>query len=123
MASREELLSSIKPDMRLTKNFFMRIYGYELTWPGFADQALDELEKAGCSSARTYYQKFVGEYEEKHEEEMKRVALWYRGYSEKKGDEGLRKKEQETEPINKKHLQNLSNKDLLQFLENLAKGA
>ena len=37
MASREELLQSIGPDMRLDKWFFLRIYGYELTWPGFAE--------------------------------------------------------------------------------------
>lgn len=39
MASREELLQSIGPDMRLDKWFFLRIYGYELTWPGFAEAA------------------------------------------------------------------------------------
>ena len=36
MASREELLQSIQPGMRLDKDFFMRIYGYELTYPGFS---------------------------------------------------------------------------------------
>lgn len=78
MVSRQQLLSSIQPGMKLTKNFFMRIYGYELTWPGSADQALSELERAGCSKARAYYQQFVGEYEKDHDAAMKNVAVWYR---------------------------------------------
>ena len=45
MASREELLQSIRPDMKLSKAFFMRIYGYEITWPGFAEVALQRLEE------------------------------------------------------------------------------
>lgn len=100
MASREELLKSIKPGMKLTKNFFMRIYGYELTWPGFADQALTELEKAGCSSARTYYQSIVSEYEEKHEEVMKNVAQWIKGQEfVRKGSVDLRRKQREAEQM------------------------
>lgn len=55
----------------------MRVYGYELTWSGFAEIALSELEKAGCGKARAYYQQFVDEYEKKHNEEMKGVAEWY----------------------------------------------
>lgn len=78
MASRQELLDSIQPGMTLTKSFFMKIYGYELTWPGFAEVALSKLEKAGCSQAKAYYQRFVDEYEKKHDEEMKNAADWYR---------------------------------------------
>lgn len=78
MASREELLSSIHPGMKLTKNLFMRIYGYELTWEGFADQALTELEKAGCCRAREHYARIIGECEQKHEKDMKEVASWFR---------------------------------------------
>ena len=77
MTSKQELLDSIQPGMKLTKNFFMRIYGYELTYPGYAAQALAELERIGCSRAREYYQRFVGEYEKEHDETMKNVAAWY----------------------------------------------
>ncbi|MBQ8804163.1 MAG: hypothetical protein IJZ53_11050 [Tyzzerella sp.] len=101
MPSKQELLSSIQPGMKLTKNFFMRIYGYEITWPGFAEQALTELEKAGCSKARDYYQRFVSEYEQEHEKAMKNVAEWYRKQNEKKGSEGVRK-QQEVEQLTKK---------------------
>ena len=58
MASRRELLDSISCDMRLDKSFFMKIYGYELTWPGFAEDALTRLEFLGCSRAREYYNRF-----------------------------------------------------------------
>ncbi len=96
MASREELLQSIGPDMRLDKWFFLRIYGYEITWPGFAEVALQRLEIMGCSKARNYYEValqrleimgcskarnyyscIVAEYEHNREEELKEVASWY----------------------------------------------
>lgn len=78
MAFKEELLDSIRPDMRLDRDFFMKIYGYELTWPGFVGIALEKLENAGCSKAREYYSKFVGDYEQKREETLKNAAEWYR---------------------------------------------
>lgn len=78
MASRQELLSSINPGMKLDHNFFLRIYGYELTWPGFAENALTRMEILGCSKARNYYTCIVNEYNHRHEKEMKNVAAWYR---------------------------------------------
>ena len=78
MRSREELLASIQPDMRLTMDFMKRIYGYELTWPGFAEVALTKLEAAGCSKAREYYTAYVQSYEAWYAEEMKGVAEWLR---------------------------------------------
>lgn len=78
MASRRELLDSISCDMRLDKSFFMKIYGYELTWAGFAEDALARLEILGCSRAREYYNRFVSEYEKEHDQQMKNVAKWYR---------------------------------------------
>ena len=76
----------------------MRVYGYELTWPGFAEIALSELEQAGCGKARAYYQQFVDEYEKKHDEEMKGVAEWYAEQDfKKKGDDRTWKRQQEAE--------------------------
>ena len=75
--SKEELLASIRPDMKLTKNFFRRIYGYEMSWPEFADRAIAALEAAGCSRARGYYETWVSEYEAERAAEMKKVAAWY----------------------------------------------
>ena len=86
MASRQELLSSISPQMRLDKSFFMKVYGYELTWPGFAEGALARLEILGCSRAREYYTCIVVEYKYNHEKELKRAAEWY-------GKQDFRRKE------------------------------
>ena len=112
------MFDSIRPDMKLTKNFFMRIYGYEISFPGFAETALEELEKAGCSKARAYYQRFVGEYEKKHDEEMKSVAKWYRKQLERKGDGNDWKKQREAE-LRKQDLQQKSDRELLNLLQML----
>lgn len=77
MASREELLQSIRPGMNLDKAFFMKVYGYEISFPGFADEAIKVLNDVGCSRAMEYYDKAILEYEQKHNEEMKEVAAWY----------------------------------------------
>lgn len=118
MASRQELLDSIQTDMKLTKSFFMKIYGYELTWPGFAEVALSKLEEAGCSKARTYYQRFVGEYGKKHDEEMKTVAEWYRKQLDRKGDDTDWRKQHEAE-LRKEDLQQKSDRELLILLQKL----
>lgn len=118
--SREELLQSIDPTMHLTKGFFMRIYGYEISYPGFSDQALSVLEEAGCSRAREYYNRFVQEYEKKHDEELKGVAHWYAQECEKqwemkqKGSEQQRKQEQQKDQI-VKDLERMSDGDLLRL--------
>lgn len=77
MASRRELLDSLKPGMHLDKNFFLKIYGYDITRPGFADDVIKRLEILGCSKARDYYTCIVSEYNHKHDQEMKRVSEWY----------------------------------------------
>lgn len=78
MASKDELLSSITPNMRLTRDFFLKVYGCELTWPGFAENVLTRMEILGCSKARDYYTCVVAEYEHNHEKELKAAAEWYR---------------------------------------------
>lgn len=65
MASRRELLDSLKPGMHLDKNFFLKIYGYDITRPGFADDVIRRLEILGCSKARDYYTCIVSEYNHK----------------------------------------------------------
>lgn len=117
MASRQELLSSINPGMKLDYNFFLRIYGYELTWPGFAENALTRMEILGCSKARNYYTCIVNEYNHRHEKEMKNVAAWYREQIEK-GDEQLRKRQREVEQ-RKADLHQKSDRELLTLLQKL----
>ena len=102
--SKEELLASIKPDMKhLTKGFFKRIYGYEISYPGFADKAIAALEAAGYSRARQYYEDWVAEYEAAHNAELKKATHWYAAECErewkKRQEEGeeRRKKQQKSE--------------------------
>jgi hypothetical protein len=56
MVSRDELLRSIDPDMKPDRDFFLRIYGFEESYPGFAMDALKRLEQAGHVQARKEYQ-------------------------------------------------------------------
>ncbi|GEM_PF-1021101 len=76
--SKDELLASIRPNMHLTKDFIKRIYGYESSYSGFAEQAIAALEVAGCSKARQYYTDWINEYETVRNLELKEVAHWYR---------------------------------------------
>ena len=103
MASREELLASIRPDMKLTINFFMQIYGYELTWPGFAETALSRMEILGCSKARDYYTCIIAEWCYNHEKMLRNVAKWYKKQDfTKKGDDKDWKRQQEAELLMRK---------------------
>ena len=117
MASREELLHSIRPGMSLDKNFFLKIYGYELTTPGFADNALWRLEFMGCSRARAYYTGIAQEHESSREDHLKEAAAWYAGelrkrweYKEKRG--GRRR-------AIKTDLQQRNDRELLSLLQTL----
>lgn len=107
MASREELLRSIRPDMRLDKDFFLRVYGYEITWPGFAEVALQRLEILGCNRARSYYSCVVAEYEQRQEKSIKPVAAEYAKRLKEKWEQ-KRGEQQRTEKLN-----NMSTKALL----------
>ena len=72
----EKFIDSFKP-MPLTKAFFLKIYGYELTWPGSAERCLQRLEELGSSRARKLYAAVVADYEEKQEKTTQAVAAWY----------------------------------------------
>lgn len=104
--TRETLLSEIGPEMKLYRSFFMRIYGYELTWPGFAETALTALEDAGCSRAREYYSRFASEYEEGRETELKNAAKWL-GQQGVKGKEGREPRDRKIRNMTRKQLTEL----------------
>lgn len=83
-ASREELLQSIRSGMKLDKNFFLRIYGYSITTPEFAAEALDKLERIyilyahqGEMHPRERYKAVVAEYEALDRQRMKEAGEWY----------------------------------------------
>lgn len=106
MPSREELLNSIRPGMRLDKAFFLQIYGYEISYPGFKETAINALIEAGCSKAGAYYDQIIGEYQGKCDAELKEVARWY-------VDEIHKKQERkEGEEQRKNSLQNQIMRDL-----------
>lgn len=87
--TKEKLLASIRPGMELDRGFFMKVYGYAISSPGFAETALLELEISGeCCGAWDYYAQFVGGYEKQRAEMMKGVARWYRkqDFDNRKGD-------------------------------------
>lgn len=98
--TKEGLLESIRPDMKLYKETFMRIYGYEISYPGFAEIALSKLEQVGCGKARMYYKQFTGEYEDKRNAGMKEAAEWYvkQLQNKRKDDVGMKNRNDEEVP-------------------------
>ena len=93
--SKEELLASIRPDMKLTWDFFKRIYGYSLYEPEFAERALTTLEANGCRLARNYYLAWVSKYEAERDAEMKKVAAWYAEECKRQWEKRLKEGERE----------------------------
>ena len=95
--SKEQLLQSIGPGMNLTRGFFRKIYGYEISYPGFKETAIRALEEAGCMKARAYYNEIIGEYQRQQDEAIRPVAAEYlkecnRKWEQKEG-EGARKRQ------------------------------
>lgn len=81
--NRESLLALIQPDMKLTKEFLKRIYAFEISYPGFSEEAIAALEEVGCIRAREHYTSWVKEYESRRDAELKEVARWHRLECEK----------------------------------------
>ena len=116
MANREELLSRIKPGMKLNRIFFLKVYGYEISTPGFKDIAIKALNDAGCSRAEEYFHTTVEEYEKQWREQIKPVAKWL---SENNKKEYERK---EGEELRKRRTQDLlqkSDRELLRLLQSM----
>lgn len=101
--------------MKLTWDFFKRIYGYSLYEPVFAERALVALEAVGVRRARGYYETWVSEYEAGRDAEMKKVAAWY--VEECKRQWEKRQKEGE-----RKRLEEMSSRELLALLRNSTAG-
>lgn len=74
--NKEEFLHSFSTGMKLYKSTFLKIYGYELSYPGYAEKALAWLEMLGCSKARAYYSGVVVEFEHERDKGLKEVASW-----------------------------------------------
>lgn len=110
--SKEELLASIQPGMKLTKYILKQIYGYEISYPGFAEQAIAALEKAGCGKARQYYEDWVSAYESKRDAELKEVSKWYmeeceKRWEKKRKEGGQQRKRRERKQTSRKWMDGL----------------
>lgn len=123
-AGREPLMRSLRPDVKLYKSTFKKILGYDITTPGFAEEALTRLEILGCSRAREYYETVKSEWQQEHDAQMKSVAHWYKGQCENEFENMKRKaaresrKEQEAEQL-RADLQQKSDRELLTLLQRL----
>lgn len=121
---RKSFLHSFSCDMKLYRSTFMKILGYDITTPGFAEDALTRLEILGCSRAREYYEAVRSEWQQEHDAQMKSVAHWYRGQCEN-GFENMKRKavresrkEQEVEQL-RADLQQKSDRELSTLLQRL----
>ena len=113
VAARDEFYKRLKP-MPLTKEFFLKIYGFELTWPGTAERFLNRLEELGSSRARKLYAAVVADYEEKQEKTTQEVAAWYAEQLERKySDKGVRVWSQKEAERLREDLQEKSDEELL----------
>lgn len=115
----QQLLDSIRPGMSLNEEFFKRIYGYELTWPGFAEIALTKLEEAGSTKSRKYYEQFSQKYENESKEILRNVSIWYSDQLEKERERIDRKEVRKW----KKNVSKMSQKELLNSLESFKDAA
>lgn len=95
--SRDSFLAQFRDPERLTltRRTFIKMYGYELSYPGTAAEAIALLREAGCSRAEEYYNATVAEQEQKQNEMYKSVAVWLKA----RKSEGVNKwkKQQEAE--------------------------
>ena len=95
--NRDSFLAQFKdPEhLTLTRRTFIKMYGYELSYPGTAAEAIALLKEAGCSRAEEYYNATVAEQEQKQNEMYKSVAVWLKA----RKSEGVNKwkKQQEAE--------------------------
>lgn len=74
--TKEKLLSSIQIGMKLDKEFFRKIYGYEITWPGFKEIAIKKMQTFGYDDAQKLYDEVVSEHENKSCQSLKETAVW-----------------------------------------------
>ena len=119
MASREELLQSIRPGMKLDKAFFLRIYGYEISFPGFRDTAIKALENTGCSKTRDYYTAAIAGYKWSYRQQVKEVSKWYLKECEKEWKKKLKEGEVKRRQEIMKDLHQKNDRELLNLLQTL----
>ena len=68
--NKEELLDLIKKGMVCDEEFLKKVYGYEISYPGYAEKALCKLEEVGVESARGDYARVRNYWESNGEKNM-----------------------------------------------------
>ncbi|WP_368286968.1 AAA family ATPase [Coprococcus comes] len=68
--NKEELLNLIKKGMVCDEEFLKKVYGYEISYPGYAEKALCKLEEVGVESARGDYARVRNYWESNGEKNM-----------------------------------------------------
>lgn len=119
MPGREELLQSIHPEMKLDRAFFLKIYGYEISFPGFQETAIKSLEVAGCSRAQEYYDLVVGEYEKKSQEQIRKTGEWYLKKCNDEWEMKVKEGEGKRQEL-KQYLSRMNDRELLNLLQTLS---
>ena len=113
---RKPFLHSFSIGMKLYKSTFLKIYGYDITTPGFAEDALTRLEILGCSRACEYYEAVRSEWQEEHDAQMKSVAHWYK---ERCAEEWENMKRKAVRQPREQKIQNLTREQLTELCRKL----
>lgn len=97
--NRDSFLAQFRDPERLTltRRTFIKMYGYELSYPGTAAEAIALLKEAGCSRAEEYYNATVAEQEQKQNEMYKSVAVWLKARKDEGVNKWKKEKQQEAE--------------------------
>ena len=95
--NRDSFLAQFRDPERLTltRRTFIKMYGYELSYPGTAAEAIALLKEAGCSRAEEYYNATVAEQEQKQNEMYKSVAVWLKARKDERVNKWKKKQEAE----------------------------
>ena len=84
--NKETFLHSISSETELSKDFFMKIYGYSLYDRGFETTVIVKLKDLELGEVITGYEEWKKVYEAEQSVEDKTVAHWYIKECEKQWD-------------------------------------
>ena len=74
MASKDTFLESVTPDTKENEQFCLKVYGFNISYPGYAELVMQKLEGFGFFDARKQYQRHVKNYERKHNAKVKEAT-------------------------------------------------
>lgn len=118
LPTRKKLLHSFRIGMKFTKSFFLKILGYDITTPGFAEDSIAKLEILGSTKARGHYRGIVIEWQYYNEKMLQEAAAWYRKQDLHKEGVMMSRRQQEVEQ-RKEALHQMNDRELLILLQKL----